>query len=128
MLDGLSYLEKNGLEPRRLACSNILIDHSGNVKICMSVFPSCISRQLTVVGLHEGCVAWGHGRLFRDLGHVVMVLMQGYAKEDGAVGINDLERWPSDSLAIDFLSATTYASRTNQLLEVWHPPVTWKHC
>ena len=121
VLDGLSYLERKGLEPRRLECSNILIDCSGNVKLCMSLFLSVrISRQLTVAGMHEGCVPWGHGQLFRDLSHVVMFLMQGYAKEDGAVGISDLQRWPSDSLAVEFLSATTCASQTNQLLEVGH--------
>ena len=47
-----------------------------------------------------------------------MELMQGYTKEDGAVGIDDLDRWPSDSRAVDFLSATTYASEISQLIKV----------
>ncbi|KAI1370059.1 hypothetical protein F4677DRAFT_439443 [Hypoxylon crocopeplum] len=46
-----------------------------------------------------------------------MELMQGYTKEDGAVGVDDLERWPSDSAAVDFLSATTWASEVGQLIE-----------
>jgi len=47
-----------------------------------------------------------------------MELMQGYAKDDGAVGIDNLSRWPSDSHAVDFLSATTCTSEVVQLLEV----------
>jgi len=37
VLDGLSYLEKNGLEHGRLTCSNILIDQNGNIKLCKSL-------------------------------------------------------------------------------------------
>ena len=40
----------------------------------------------------------------------MMELMQKYVKEDGVVGIEDLDRWPSDSAVVDFLSATTSAS------------------
>jgi hypothetical protein len=47
-----------------------------------------------------------------------MELMQKYAKDDGAIGIEDLERWPSTSDAIGFLSMTTSASSVNELLQV----------
>lgn len=47
-----------------------------------------------------------------------MELMQGYTKDGGAVGIDDLVRWPSDSPAVDFLSATTGVSEIKQLLKV----------
>lgn len=47
-----------------------------------------------------------------------MELMQGYTKEDGAVGIDDLSRWPSDSRSIDFLSMTTSATEISQLFDV----------
>lgn len=46
----------------------------------------------------------------------MMELMQKYVKEDGVVGIEDLDRWPSDSAAVDFLSATTSASSAKQLM------------
>lgn len=35
-----------------------------------------------------------------------MQLMQKYDKEDGAIGVDDLERWPIESAAVDFLSAS----------------------
>jgi len=44
--------------------------------------------------------------------------MQGYAKEDGAIGIDDLRRWPSDSNAVSFLSATVTATSVAILMEV----------
>ena len=47
-----------------------------------------------------------------------MELMQGYTKEDGAVGIENLKRWPSDSRAVGFLSTTQHASEIRQLLKV----------
>ena len=48
----------------------------------------------------------------------MMELMQKYVKEDGVVGIEDLDRWPSDSAAVDFLSATTSAISPKQLMTV----------
>lgn len=47
-----------------------------------------------------------------------MGLMQKYTKEDGAVGIEDLERWPSDCDAVGFLSLTTSAASVHGLMEV----------
>ena len=58
-------------------------------------------------------------RHVRALGVIVMELMQGYAKEDGAVGIDDLFRWPSDSIAVNFLSTTVTASSVGALTK--HP-------
>ena len=54
----------------------------------------------------------------RALGVIMMELMQKYVKEDGAVGIENLDRWPSDSAAVGFLSATTSASSLQELLKV----------
>ena len=54
----------------------------------------------------------------RALSRVMMELMQKHVKEDGVVGIEDLNRWPSDSAAVDFLSATTSASSATQLMTV----------
>ncbi len=48
----------------------------------------------------------------------MMELMQKHVKEDGAVGIENLDRWPSDSAAVEFLSATTSASSAKELMTV----------
>lgn len=48
----------------------------------------------------------------------IMELMQGYPKEDGVVGIDDLYRWPSDCNAVGFLSATVTATSLLELTEV----------
>ena len=47
-----------------------------------------------------------------------MELMQKYAKADGVIGIENLDRWPSDSAAVEFLSATTSASSAKELMKV----------
>lgn len=38
-----------------------------------------------------------------------MQLMQKYAKDDGAIGLDKLDRWLANSAALKFLSATTSA-------------------
>ncbi|KAG0644962.1 hypothetical protein D0Z07_9343 [Hyphodiscus hymeniophilus] len=50
-----------------------------------------------------------------------MELMQKYIKEDGAIGIDNLKRWPSNSDAVGFLSATTSAASVAELLQSQHP-------
>lgn len=47
-----------------------------------------------------------------------MELMQKHVKEDGAVGVENLGRWPSDSAAVDFLSLTTSANSAKHLMTV----------
>ncbi|KAJ5346799.1 uncharacterized protein N7506_000052 [Penicillium brevicompactum] len=44
-----------------------------------------------------------------------MELLQKYVKDEGAVGIDDLNRWPSNSLGVDFLSRTTTAGSIDSL-------------
>ena len=48
-----------------------------------------------------------------------MELMQKYVKEDGAIGVDNLHRWPSNSDALGFLSATTSTASIAELLK--HP-------
>lgn len=50
------------------------------------------------------------------LGFLAMELMQKYVKEN--VGIDDTVRWPIDSKAFDFLSATTSARSVIELSQV----------
>lgn len=54
----------------------------------------------------------------RAVGYITMELMQKYAKEDGAIGIDNLNRWPADSEAVKFLSMTTSAASIEQLQKV----------
>ncbi len=54
----------------------------------------------------------------RALSRIVMELMQKYVKEDGAIGIENLDRWPHDSAAVDFLSLTTSATSAKELMKV----------
>jgi hypothetical protein len=50
--------------------------------------------------------------------------MQKYVKEGGAVGIDNLLRWNSNSDAVAFLSATTSATSAAELLKVcYFPPI-----
>jgi hypothetical protein len=48
-----------------------------------------------------------------------MELMQKYVKEDGAIGVDNLDRWPLNSDAVKFLSATTSAGSAAELLKVY---------
>jgi hypothetical protein len=52
--------------------------------------------------------------------HVMMELMQKYVKNDGAVGIDNLDRWRNRSVAVEFLSATTSAGSFEELKKVCH--------
>lgn len=51
------------------------------------------------------------------MGYIAM-MMQKYVKDDGAAGVENLDRWPSDSNAVDFLSRTTSASSVAESLKV----------
>ena len=45
-----------------------------------------------------------------------MELMQGYVKEDGTIGVDDLGRWSRDTL--NFLSDTTCTDLVEELMKV----------
>lgn len=49
---------------------------------------------------------------------IMMRLMQKNGKDQGVVGVNDLERWPIDSAAVEFLSATETAESIRLLRNV----------
>lgn len=44
--------------------------------------------------------------------------MQKYTQENGAIGVENLARWPADSEAVAFLSATTSAASAYELKKV----------
>lgn len=52
------------------------------------------------------------------VGRVTMELMQKYVKDDGAVGIDNPDRWRNCPAAIEFLSATTSAGSFEELKRV----------
>ena len=54
----------------------------------------------------------------RAVGYIMMELMQKYAKDGGAIGIENLHRWSVDSDAVKFLSMTTSASSVEELMKV----------
>lgn len=49
-----------------------------------------------------------------------MQLMQKYDKADGTIGVDDLQRWPMDSAAKGFLSASGSAVSLEVLKQVSH--------
>ncbi|KFZ06228.1 hypothetical protein V502_09914, partial [Pseudogymnoascus sp. VKM F-4520 (FW-2644)] len=83
ILDGLVYLESEGLEHGSLSCPNILKNREP--------------------------------RDVRALVIITMELMQKYTQDNGAVGVDSLDRWPSDSDAAIFLSETTSAASAREL-------------
>ncbi|KFY32537.1 hypothetical protein V493_00088 [Pseudogymnoascus sp. VKM F-4281 (FW-2241)] len=108
ILKGLAYLALKGLEHGSLSCSNILLDTDGNIKIAGQ------ERCQELASSDQG-----HSRDIRALGNITMELMQKYTKDDGAIGVDDLERWPSDCNAVGFLSMTTSATSVDKLVQ--HP-------
>lgn len=50
-----------------------------------------------------------------------MELMQKYVKDDGAVGIDNLDRWRTRPAAVEFLSLTTSAGSFEELKRVCGP-------
>ena len=67
----------------------------------------------------EGCPPdQAEGAYIAILPDMTMQLMQKYSKEDGVVGVDDLQRWPVDSKAFGFLSATTSVPTITALQKV----------
>ncbi|OJD15259.1 hypothetical protein AJ78_04481 [Emergomyces pasteurianus Ep9510] len=44
-----------------------------------------------------------------------MNLMQKYSKDDDAIGVDNLNRWPFNSLAVSFLFTTSSADSVEEL-------------
>jgi hypothetical protein len=105
ILEGLAYLAKHNLEHGSLSCSNILLSTDGDIKITDQ---ECCRE-----------IATGQPRLrdVRALGYIIMELMQKYTNNDGAIGLEDFSRYPSDSDAVDFLATTTSVTSVAKLLQ-----------
>ncbi|KAH6698189.1 kinase-like domain-containing protein [Leptodontidium sp. MPI-SDFR-AT-0119] len=104
ILEAVAYLERQNLEHGSLNCSNVLLSPQGVIKITYQ----------------EDCrdVTSSQTRLadVKAIGYIAMELMQKYHKDDGAIGLEDFSRYPSDSDAVDFLAATTSATSAEELL------------
>ncbi|KAJ6001110.1 hypothetical protein N7481_001519 [Penicillium waksmanii] len=105
LVDGLSYLAANNFHHTSLDCSSVLVNLNGHVKIAR--IDCCVFRQRGRVNASD----------LAPVSRIMMELMQKYVKEDGAVGIDNLDRWRSCPAAIEFLCATTSASTFEELKE-----------
>ncbi|KAL4931870.1 uncharacterized protein BDV17DRAFT_279965 [Aspergillus undulatus] len=103
ILDGLSYLISQNLEHTSLNCSSILMNLDGEVQIAR--IDCCSSRPPGKVQASD----------LAPVGRIMMELMQKYVKDDGAVGLDNFDRWRTSSAAIEFLSATTSVSSMEEL-------------
>ena len=101
------------------------MDTNGNIKIGI-VDPTektsvCVGSDKDV-GRLEKCVSQTKKKSeltdMSCVGNIMMELLQKYVKDDGKVGIENLDRWPSDSVAVTFLSSTITASSLKTLMEV----------
>ena len=52
------------------------------------------------------------------LGYITVELMQKYENDSGIIGVEDMNRWPADSEAVNFLSMTTSAGSVDELKKV----------
>ena len=104
-----------------LTCSSILIHPCGDVKIRHPLLSNYLSADERTISM-ECCELQPHNsiesRYIRALGMTIMELMQGYPREDGVVGVEDLYRWPSDCNAVSFLSMTVTATSLLELTKV----------
>lgn len=73
----------------------------------------------SIAGL-EGCVELHErsGRYTEELQAITMQMMQKYVKEDKKTGIDDVERWPCDSSATQFLSSVASGLSIEELRRV----------
>ncbi|KAF5857598.1 hypothetical protein ETB97_005527 [Aspergillus alliaceus] len=95
VIDGLAYLLEAGFEHRALSCTNVLMGLDGHIQV--AALEHCVKRRLTQ----------SQAQCLTALTTITMLLMQKYVKDGDIVGIVDVKRWPGDSSAIEFLSATT---------------------
>ncbi|KAL6229548.1 hypothetical protein BDW75DRAFT_235125 [Aspergillus navahoensis] len=108
-VDGLSYLVSNNLHKPSLDSSDILMNLEGNIQIArLDSFSERPPGRIQESDLFP-------------VARVLMQLMQKYAKDDGAIGLDKIDRWPANSAALEFLSATTSAGSFEGLKKVCGP-------
>ncbi|PYI07381.1 hypothetical protein BO78DRAFT_406634 [Aspergillus sclerotiicarbonarius CBS 121057] len=102
ILAGICYIESRGLHLPSLSCAQILLGLDGEVKL--GRMDLCDPKSTDRVQQH-----------MHALGLITMELMEGDSLHEGAIGVKNLTRWPSDSDAVQFLSATTSADSLEEL-------------
>jgi hypothetical protein len=115
------HIESSGFHLDTLGCSDILLGMGGEVKICKEKLlypPARCSQVLAGKPNYNRNVDFSPFHHVRSLGIIAMELMEGESNEERVVGIKNLRRWPSDSDAVDFLSATTSAGSLRELQKV----------
>ena len=122
ILDGLSCLLAARLEHRALTCSNILFGLDGTIKIGSYILLYLQDpADVAIAGL-ESCVNCLPNQVqapsIQALSTITMELMQTYDKNDGVVGVDDLDRWPVDSDAFGFLSTVSSTVAIEALKQV----------
>ena len=95
VLDGLSCLLAARLEHRALTCSNILFGLDGTIKIGSYILLYLQDpADVAIAGL-ESCVNCLPNQVqapsIQALSTITMELMQTYDKNDGVVGVDDLD-------------------------------------
>ncbi|KAJ5974840.1 hypothetical protein N7481_008547 [Penicillium waksmanii] len=108
-IDGLLYLVANNFHHTSLNCSSVIVNLNGQVKIAR--IDCCVIRQQGTIQASD----------LAPVSRIMMELMQKYVKEDGAIGIDNLDRWRSCPAAIEFLCATNSASSFEELKELCFP-------
>ncbi|KAL4766962.1 hypothetical protein BDW60DRAFT_212445 [Aspergillus nidulans var. acristatus] len=101
VINGLLYLESNGIHMDSLQCSEILLSLGGEVKI----------------GKFQLVPASGsfHSQNVELLRRITLELMEGPDAGERSTGVRNLHRWPLGSDAVDFVSAITSAASLEDL-------------
>jgi hypothetical protein len=117
----MCYLAASGLAHQALVCSNILLGLEGIIKIGKSSFFRIGYSSPVAAGL-EHCVdcltQQSEATSIAAIPSITMQLMQKSDKADGAIGVDDLKRWPMESAAVSFLGASAAAVSTEALKQV----------
>ncbi|PGG96173.1 hypothetical protein AJ79_09705 [Helicocarpus griseus UAMH5409] len=103
ILNGLSYLIERHFRHGSLNCSSIIMNLNGKIQI--ACLEEC-QRRISDDWQKEDVLA---------VAKITMNLMQKYSKDDGAIGVDNLDRWPFNSLAVSFLSTTSSADSIEEL-------------
>ena len=113
-------MASEGLQHGSLTCSSVLLKPNGEIKIGQQKASAHLRFANGSIAGHECCGApdRSNPRDVRAVGYIAVELMQKNAKDDGAIGIENLNRWSMDSDAVKFLSMTTSAESVEELMKV----------
>ncbi|EGU72965.1 hypothetical protein FOXB_16520, partial [Fusarium oxysporum f. sp. conglutinans Fo5176] len=105
ILDGLLYLEEHDIGHPELSCSNVLLDTSGQVKICTVTsftYQSCILADLFTKGGQHFCSYGTTDNLLAGFWQITVELMNGYLKKDMRGDHVDYAKWTAYPAAVGF--------------------------